>query len=492
MMTFWTNKSLSVKIFFLSLVILNTFFLAYWLILAANYCLHYDDAHFMWKLSDISMFEYVREMYMTRGGNFFGYGLNAIMFSISNSIGAYRYWPILFYCIGIAMVYGAVKDLKLNIHKVDLLMGIIALYNIYILTSVDFAVFTWICAMGYYLYAPAICLILKYINTEALKWWQICLLFLLGLFIAGSSVSISTITFVVLFVNGMCLWYSESWNVKNTWHKPQMRRLIYLTLFMLVAFAIVVIAPGNYSRLESASDIEQPNSILVFFVACGKCMGMFAYLMSFYIFCHLLEFAIGYIAGTKSTIKLPMSRMRLVIIATVIYLVYLFVSVMPLAYLSNGFQIQRNYTQLSFFYMVCVFAIGYIIGCNKEEKRTKANWGAIICAVFLIVIVILNIHQDFPVAHAYRVAHEQREAYLEDLQSSGHKELVKVAPYPTTHTPDAKYNILKLFGKESNMQAIYYESDTDTEPNEYESHIRHLLNLDYDFVIEQNNENAEK
>ena len=97
----------------------------------------------------------------------------------------------------------------------------------------------------------------------------------------------------------------------------------------------------------------------------------------------------------------------------------------------------------------------------------------------------LNIHQDLPIARAYNKAHQDREAYLLQLQAEGNKETVIVEPFPSIHTPDAKYNVLKLLGKSTPMPAIYYESDTSIEPNEYEGHIRKLLNLDFDFVLEK-------
>lgn len=73
------------------LITLNVLFLVYWIGLSMNYCLHYDDVHFMWKLREYSIFEYVREMYMSRGGNFVGYGINGIVFSLSNRIGDYHW-----------------------------------------------------------------------------------------------------------------------------------------------------------------------------------------------------------------------------------------------------------------------------------------------------------------------------------------------------------------------------------------------------------------
>ena len=87
-----------------------------------------------------------------------------------------------------------------------------------------------------------------------------------------------------------------------------------------------------------------------------------------------------------------------------------------------------------------------------------------------------------------RTAHQERETYLKSLQEAGQKETVLVEPFPSTHTPDAKYNVLKWLGKFTTMPSIYYESDTGTEPNEYESHIKKLLKLDFDFVLETEND----
>ena len=95
----------------------------------------------------------------------------------------------------------------------------------------------------------------------------------------------------------------------------------------------------------------------------------------------------------------------------------------------------------------------------------------------------LNIKQDLPVARAYNLAHQERESYLLALQEKGQKETIIVEKFPNTQTPDAKYNVFKWFGKTTSKQAIYYESDTEVEPNEYEGHIRKLLKLDFDFVL---------
>ena len=141
--------------------------------------------------------------------------------------------------------------------------------------------------------------------------------------------------------------------------------------------------------------------------------------------------------------------------------------------------------------MLVFYLIGYILACDNNHVKLTNVWMCRcinVCAIFLIAIMCLNIKQDLPMARAYFKAHQEREAYLLELQEKGNTETVVVTPYPSTHTPDAKYNVLRLFGKKTNMQAIYYEADTDIEPNEYEYHVRKWLRLDFNFVLAPKNE----
>lgn len=480
----WIEKDIIVL-----LIILNALFLYYWLVLAANYCFHYDDAFFAWKMKECSIVDYVKEMYLTRGGNFVGYGLNGIVFTISNWVGTYKGWAILFYALGIIITWSAFRDLPF-MKKSDYKgwLGIITLYNVYVLTSIDYAVFTWLCAMQYYLFAPILCLIVRYLAKDSLAWWQWIVLIFLSIFIAGNAVSISTVTFMVLFAYGMWMWYREGWDIYNTWNNPKVKRLLAITVLMLMCFAIVYVAPGNYNRMETEFDIEQPQNLSQFVKAIVVCAGMFLYMMVFYLPYHLIAVALGAWVGSKYPVNFTASRSKAIILTLLLFFVYLLVSVLPLAYLSNGFQIQRNYIQIGFLYMLTFFLIGYLLTNNQKKDYNRLSQISIgVCALFLIVIMCLNIKQDLPVARTYNLAHQEREAYLISLQEAGQSETVVVKKFPSTHMPDAKYNVLKWLGKSTSKQAIYYESDTDVEPNEYEGHIRKLLHLDFDFVLEKQN-----
>lgn len=480
------KKSLFDKSVVILLLILNALFFVYWVELSIHYCLHFDDVHFMWKLSNISIFEYVREMYLSRGGNFIGYGINGVIFTVSNLFGLYQFWPILFYIIGILITFLAFKDYVCSINKCKLLLGIITSYNLYILTSVDLAVFTWLCAMAYYLYAPSLCLLLKYINSRRLTITQRIMSVILALFIAGSSVSFSTISFVVLFVNGMVVWYKHDWNVNATWNDNSARNLLFITGIMLVVFAIVVVAPGNYNRMRDGVDIEQPSDFYEFVVACIKCIVMYLYLTVFYLPYYIIVFVFGYYIGTNKIDKLDSKKTKTILIWCT-YFLYLLICVMPLAYLSNGFHIQRNYTQLTYFLLISIFITGFIWGTGRRFENSLMITESL-SVIFLIIIMTINIHQDIPVAISYYKAHKEREVVLSRYNEIGNTDTIVVKPFPPTNTPDAKYNVCRLFKRHTSMPSMYYESDTGVEPNEYETYIKRIYSLNFDFVIPTINE----
>lgn len=470
-------------LFWALLITLNVLFLVYWIGLSMNYCLHYDDVHFMWKLREYSIFEYVREMYMSRGGNFVGYGLNGIVFSLSNWIGDYHWWSMLFYALGVAMTYFSVKDCFHNITRWKILVGVLAVYNVYVLTVPDYAVFTWLCAMSYFLYGPAICLLLSLLNKQVIHTGEWIVLCLLALFLSGTNVSLTPMVWMLMLANGIWQLRQAQWNVRRAWTNSAIRRIVFVALGMFVIYAIMFVAPGNFTRLATGDDMEHPATLSQFAVAWVKCIVMFLYMMLFYLPYHLLATLLGYMAGAQ-TKPIVQHGWRSTIWVIIAFMLYLSIAVIPLAYLSNGFGIQRNYTQIAFFYILMWFAIGYMWGNRRRTYVAGVQMSALVVILFLMTVMCINIRIDFPVAREYSRAHRERIDYLNTLQQEGNTKEVAVTPYPSTATIDAKYIVLRAIGKTTPQQHIYYESDTSTTPNEYASHLRKLYGWNFDIVLQ--------
>ena len=477
------------KTILVCLLVLNTLFLIYWSILAYYSQLHYDDLHFLWKMREMSVFEYVKEMYYTRSGRFVGYAINGVVSNITDLLGIHQFWAILYYILGLSICWLVIKDFKLNISRPTLFMGMCFVYNLYILTNIDFPVFFWHCAMSYYLFLPMACLLLKYLNMKKLNGWQWTALLIMAVLIGGGNEAFSPIVLLLMFVCGMYWWRSKGWKVKETWDVPQVRRIVWTAIFMLLLFAIVLIAPGNYERMSDTTQFVHPEGIVGWIMAISNAIIMFFYFMVFYIPYYSIAFSLAFYVGNKINLELPKSKMQLSVRIVFVFLVYLVVSALPNVYLYGGFGIQRSYTHIVFVFLLSVMAIGFILGINK--KTIISGWCAVGGMALLSVIMCVNIIKDTPTARKYGKAVDERIEYLCELRDNGQKEAIEVQPLPIPYTEDPKHLILHLLGKETPRSVLYYYSETGTEPNEYEYHMKRVLNLDFDFVLPNNTQDIE-
>lgn len=475
------NKASLDRLILVVLILLNTLFLVYWSILAFYSQLHFDDLSFLWMMREMSVFDYVKNMYFSQSGRFVGYAINGVVSIITDLLGFHQFWAILYYMVGLSICWLVVKDFKLNISRPTLFMGMCFVYNLYILTNIDFPVFFWVCAMPYYLYFPMACLLLKYLNKEKLNWKEWTILGVLVMLIGGGNEAFSVVVLLMMFVCGMYWWKSKEWKVKETWALPQVQRIVWIAVLILILFSIVVVAPGNYARMSDTSQFVHPKGLYGWVMAIVEAVVMFFYFMAFYIPYYLILFVLAYYVGGKMNLELHQTKTKIIIKLVFGFVAYLFVSSLPNVYLYGGFGIQRTYTHIVFALLLTVIAIGVVLGA--DNKSTKSGWFSVAGLSLLAVIMFVNIIKDTPTARSYGKAVDDRIAYLCSLRDKGQKETVEVEPFPVPYTEDPKHLFLHLLGKETPKSVLYYTSDTDKVPNEYEYHLKKVLNLDFDFVL---------
>lgn len=471
------------KAILVCLVLLNGLFIAYWTVLAYYSHLHYDDLHFLWKMREMSVLEFVKEMYFSRSGRFMAYAMNGVSSVITDKLGFHQLWALFYYVLGIGICWLVVKDVKLAISRFGLFMGVCFLYNLYILTNIDFPLFFWLCAMSYYLSFPIVCLLLKYLNKDELNWKQWLVLIVLTLLIGGGNEAFTPIVLLLMFLNGMYLWHSKDWVVKDAWSKPQVSRIVWVAVAMLVLLAIVVMAPGNYVRMNADDEFVHPSGLLGWIKAMTNAVGMFVYFMAFYIPYYLVVFVLSYYVGSKFNGQLPMTKQKLILVLCVGFVAYLLISSLPNAYLYNGFGIQRSYTPVVFVLMLFVVFVGFVMGVDRVSK--SVGWISILGLIALVVIMVVNIYNDAPTAKSYGRALDERIERLCSLRDKGQTETVMFDPLPVPYTEDVKHFVTNRLGKDTPMPVLYYTSELDTIPNEYECHLKKVLNLGFDFVLDK-------
>jgi hypothetical protein len=233
--------------------------------------------------------------------------------------------------------------------------------------------------------------------------------------------------------------------------------------------------------MEDTSQFVHPLGVFGWLKAMANAFGMFVFFMAFYIPYYLVAFILSFYVGSKSDVQLPMTKWKMVLTLGICFVAYLLVSSLPNVYLYNGFGIQRSYTPVVFVLMLVVVSIGFIMGVGRLAKRV--GWVSLIGLMALAVIMIVNIYNDTPIAKSYGRAVDERIEKLCSLHDKGQTETVTVAPLPVPYIEDVKHFVMTRLGKDTPKTVLYYISDTDTVPNEYEYHLKRVLNLDFDFVL---------
>ena len=485
------NNTRKNQIIIALLIAVNVLFVVYFLVLAWFSRFHYDDLHFLWKLKEMSIGEYVSDMYVYRSGRFVAYALNGVVFKTILLIGEHRFLPILFGAVGFFSFWIVAKSLLKSISRKLVFLSVLFAFNLSVLTNIDFAVFNWLCAMSYYWLTPLMLLLLHLIVKQKLTIVEWVFFIFISVFLGGGQEAFTPIVMISIFSYALVVFRNEAFSLKNSLVKPQFQKSFISLIILLVCLIIVVVAPGNYARM-AADEFSSPQNVMEFIVGIAKAVGMFSYYQIFYIPYYLILALIfcyiGFVSKNSGQL-LGMSYRKLMMIANVVFLIYLLISVLPSVYLWNGFGIQRNYTHVVFMLVVFISFQAFIFGYFKirSKHNVKLTAGVMIGLVVMIGIMTNNIIQDGKSANRYATSVDNRIEYLELLQKQGVKEVVEVAPIEVPITTDPKYFIFNMLGKKSNPQPVlYYISDTDTVPNEYAFHLQRVYL--FDFLIKLQNQ----
>jgi len=485
------NNTRKNQIIIALLIAVNVLFVVYFLVLAWFSRFHYDDLHFLWKLKEMSIGEYVSDMYVYRSGRFVAYALNGVVFKTILLIGEHRFLPILFGAVGFFSFWIVAKSLLKSISRKLVFLSVLFAFNLSVLTNIDFAVFNWLCAMSYYWLTPLMLLLLHLIVKQKLTIVEWVFFIFISVFLGGGQEAFTPIVMISIFSYALVVFRNEAFSLKNSLIKPQFQKSFISLIILLVCLIIVVVAPGNYARM-AADEFSSPQNVMEFIVGIAKAVGMFSYYQIFYIPYYLILALIfcyiGFVSKNSGQL-LGMSYRKLMMIANVVFLIYLLISVLPSVYLWNGFGIQRNYTHVVFMLVVFISFQAFIFGYFKirSKHNVKLTAGVMIGLLVMIGIMTNNIIQDGKSANRYATSVDNRIEYLELLQKQGVKEVVEVAPIEVPITTDPKYFIFNMLGKKSNPQPVlYYISDTDTVPNEYAFHLQRVYEFDFLIKLQKN------
>jgi len=466
------------------LLFLNILFFTYYLILSFYSRTHYDDLHFLWMLKNMSVNDFVSDMYFNRSGRFAGYFLYGVIFKIIIYFNEYRFVPILFWFFGATICWYVTKSFLKSISSFLLFNAVALFYNLYVLTNIDFAVFNWLCAICFYMYAPFLILTLYLLNKKRIYWYQWFILILISIFLGGGQEAFTPVVLLVFVFNVFYYLKQFKYKLFDTIKDIRVQKIVAFGFIVLICFIIVVIGPGNYIRMQ-LSEFVKPTSLSGYISGFSNAISMFLYFVSFYLPYYIILGTVFLYIGLclpKDSLKINLSYTKIISISILVYCIYFLLSAFPNVYLWSGFGIQRNYTHVVFFTILFICFQAFMYGHFKVKLvRRKLvlfiiNFGvAILC-----LIMIFNLYNDTISAHKYAQSFDNRIVLLEKLNKEGATDIVSVDPISVPYTIDTKFFFYMLIGKKNNLKPLlYYISDTDKEPNEYAYHLQKVFGFNF-------------
>lgn len=475
-----SNKA---KVLLFFLIIINLLFLVYYSYLSYYNRLHYDDYNFLWLVRDKSVAEFASHVYIYLSGRFVAYTYIYIYTKFMLLTSNYFILPIINWLIGVALLSSIFISFFKNLSKFLIINISCLLFNVFVLTNIDFPIVFWLCAMSYLLIPVLFLYLLKLIYGESSIANKLLIVFF-SVFVGGGLEIFTPVALTLLFCLGLYqLKVSGNSFIHEFKTNKLVQNIILSGLVMFFSFLIVVAAPGNYVRMNDTEFMTgQVHSS--FFVLLLKSIAMFYYQLSFYLpYYSVLILLFAFLGLNIKSTTFNLSYLKLLLYSIAVYLIVLLLTVIPNVLLTHGFGIQRTYTQLVFFTILFLSFNALIFGCFFI-KNIFSNYvyGSLIAGLFVLCLVMVNnLRIDIPTAKKYAESADARVEYLCKLNKVGNEKLITLKPLFVPYTIDAKYSILKAVGRENNPKPVlYYTSEISSDSAaSINSQIQKFLKLRY-------------
>lgn len=464
------------------LFIANVSFICYYLMLAIFNRPSQDDWIFLKAINSNSMTDFLSYTYQHQSGRLTGYFLHTINFSIFDAGNIALAMPILSYSLSVVFMYLIIKRIvgadKLMIASLSFFM-----VNALIICNFEFSAFYWCCASlgiwGSILYVYLFVLLVDFKDLVSDKI-QIVIIALLKAF----SSEVFTPLFAGLLFLVLLFRFMKSKSLKQLLCNTGNKWISATIVVLLIGTAIVVAAPGNYER-ASEEIYAHPSSIIQFLVIWIKNIAVYFYLFAFKLPYMLGALVVMFVVGMNGA-KFPIkcSYKQFAVYSGLLYLVFVVLSVFPMAYIMSGFGFHRFYTPCIFVGMVILAMHGWKLGEACREKEWAVKNVPIITVMYLVLItgaMVFNLCYDTPIAKAYAESVDKRTEMIMEHKNNGDKSPLELDKLSDVHSVNFKYLVTRRV-----KPVLYLSDEISVDPNSYSNMcISGYYDLDFPIMLKQ-------
>ena len=464
----------------LLILVLNGIIVYYLMSLAYLNHFSQDDYGFYLMIRDGNFFDIVKSAYFTFSGRYADYLYISLVYQLM--VWGMPIWIVQAFIIVTSslIIY---KFLRIYYDKSIFLINIsLLIINIFIFINFEFTAFYWTCATVYYWMAILPIALFVVIISKHGNLFIYPILLVLTIFIGGLSEVIVPICILLLVGYIVYLKYSDKLNFHDLILNQTFKRIAFTIFFLVIGFFIIYFSPGSNERKEL---YHQTNSFLPLIKISFHSLSVYFYLFFFkipYLLPLLFVFGwYGYLNRLRSR-KEKIKIQKWVILLFVLFIIFVWINVLPTSYVMSGFGFQRIYTHTILYSQIFFLLVAYQIGARLKEIQSKIL--IIITYFFLIglsVSFLFRIRHDLPQAKAYLESDQKRVELLLDLQKSNFTGIFELDSLEKPGTYNIKYLIIK-----EKQPMLYYLNEIDTIPNAFpNTMMKEFYKLDYDIILKK-------
>ena len=444
-----------------------------------------DDIGFALHLQKGSIWNFITEMYFTWQGRFMGFLISGIQMKSYFFFDSMMPFSVLLYILNIFLVSKSLVNF-FSIKTIYSLLYAIILFQLYVYSMFDISSYFWLCTKGYTLIISlSLFAVSELIVNKRLTWYDYIILFITFAFL-GCSYEIYAP--VILLFLGCALMYKlhrSKYDIKVL--LSEKKKLVYSFTVCLLFFSLMVIAPGNWVRMNVHSKYSNLAFSEYFFTVIKNSLQIIKLL---FFKAHYLFAAGILLLGIFQQVNFPSRKRKnnMDVLKRILFYAFIscgscFVSILLNTYAVGARLELRAFNHINLICFLFISFALYEFAISDLHKKLIANT---VSLSFLFVIVC-NIYCSFksvPELIAYQESVNDRMEKLEILRNNGNKETIKLKPLDGAefHSVD---DLWKLVVPKFTPRVLLKPNEVSNSiDNYYNKTYRKYYKLDFDVITD--------
>lgn len=410
-----------------------TFFILLYLVLSYNNRPAADDFLYLANIPDKGIWGCMMMSYVGYCGRWAAFLFTGWIVSMS----AFRYYLFVFSIITffslVAILYLLVKNILFKKLNISLPNSLYLLYSFILTSTLFFSSYSiaetwfWLVVVCTYLWSIIMSLILLYILLdEQYKGFHIPIIIIAAGFIGGASESFALVN---VFLLSAYLFVS---NGRFKKYPERNRKIILCLIFLLLSFAVTMLAPGNEVRLSFLPKVSFGQSIWIQLKSFIKIFLIKTPPTLHYLFLFSFPwFVLGKYFSDPSQ-KQPLTTVFASLKNYVLLVAGLiFVFLVPTSYIMSELGPDRTLSHISFLVAFSFAALFFHLGRKMEIRENIFKVLKVSTLVLSAMITFYQLSNQYSVTQKYAAAVDKRIELLKDSDKTTGKNIIELESLPS-------------------------------------------------------------